>query len=415
MGDDVVPGRDVTPESRLKELFPNVGQEVRGWGQQQLRNGKQELRSAVSGAENDFFGLLGLHKEGKTISGNIAGVDVTKTGSDWTIKVDDFTFARSRSGLKVGLEDTLLFAESPSGWSVKVGDALDLSHSGSETKFKFNDPFSEALFKLDKTRQGFDVEGKQIEGMSFHVQKGPTGDLIHVESDGLVFDIKKAGGKVTAGVTSPTDNTGTIFSADPVTKTLSIYDVESGTTLSIQKTGLRTFKVEETQLPRFNFKPSALLDGVRPQFPLPNLRFGTDLFDGSGRLNISVDPANINLNATNEFGPIKLTVDANQNYWLPNLMTKHGRSHPLDVFGKNNIDINANFDDRLGVGFTSDGQNPTLRLMRGLAAGDAAFGAEYNLRTHHGTVNVLKRFGNGWIIRVNGGPGSVGAELRFER
>jgi hypothetical protein len=406
MGDDVVPG--------LKDLIPNLGRDARDWGRQQLQNGRQELRSAAAGAENDLFNLFGLQRDGKTISGNIAGVDVTKTGSDWKVEVDDFSLAKSRSGVNLRFGNWLL-AESPSGWSIKVGESVDLRHSTSETKSQFNDPFSEALFKFDKTRQGIDVEGKQIDGMSFHVQRGATGDSIHVESDGVVFDIKKAGGKVSAGVTSPVDNTGTIFSADPVTKTLSIFDVESGTTLSIQKTGLRTFRVEESQLPRFNFKPSALLDGVHPQFLLPNLRLGTDLFDGSGHLNLSVDPANINLNATNEFGPLKATVDANQNYWLPNAFTKQGRSHPFNaIFGKNNLDVSATFDDRFGVGFTSDGQNPTLRVLRSLDP-NAAFGAEYNFHTRHGTINFMKRFDNGPIIRINAGPGNVGAEIRFER
>lgn len=430
MGDDVIPGRDVTPEGRLKDLIPNFGQdfrdwgkqqlqngrqEFRDWGRQQLQNGRQELRSVVTGAENDLFGVLGLQRDGKTISGNIGGVDITRSGSDWTFKVDDLTVARSRSAVTVGLEDRFLFAESPSGWSIKVGDSVDLSRSGGDTKFKLTDPFSEALLRGERSRTGFDIEGRMIDGMSFHVQKGQTGDLVHVESDGLIFEITKNGKKVTTGLTSSTENTGTIFSADPVTKTLSIYDVESGTTLTFQKTGARMFKVEESQMPRFNFKPSALLDAARPDPVLPSLRVDTDLFDGSGRLKLAIDPANINVNATNEFGPVKLTLDANQNYWLPSLLTKQGRAHPVDaVFGRYNVDVNANFGDRIGVGFNSDGQNPTIRVMRGLESGDWKFGAQYNWRTHRGDF-MLEKSWNNWIFRLNGGPGNVGVELRFEK
>jgi hypothetical protein len=122
------------------------------------------------------------------------------------------------------------------------------------------------------------------------------------------------------------------------------------------------------------------------------------------------------LNATNDFGPVTVSVQANQNYNLTNLLTKQGRSHPLDaVLGKNNLDVTANFGDQLGLEFMSgSGQNPSIRLVRGLGSGDFSLGGEYNLRTHNGTISVLKRFGDGWIIRLNANTGSVGAELRFE-
>src|SRR6266852_1511585 len=98
MGDDVIPGHDPVPENPLKGLLPNLGQEVRGLARQEVKDARQELRSRVSDTENRLLELFGVQRDGKTISGNIGGVGVTRTGSDWSIKVDDLTFARTRSG-----------------------------------------------------------------------------------------------------------------------------------------------------------------------------------------------------------------------------------------------------------------------------------------------------------------------------
>ena len=249
MGDDVIPGRDLPPENPFKGLLPEFGRDVRGLARQQVRDARQELRSTVDGAENRLLELFGIQRDGKTLSGNMGGIALSRTGSEWSLNVGDFTFSRSRSGLNLGLDDTFQFADSPSGWSIKVGNALDMSHSATETKVKVSDPLTDALFSLDKTRQGFDLEGRQLAGTSFKVEKTATGESLHVESDGLVFDIKKTGGKVLAAVESPLNGSAYIFTEDPLTKTLSICDLKSGSTLSIQKTGLRTFKSKNLNFP----------------------------------------------------------------------------------------------------------------------------------------------------------------------
>lgn len=420
----------------VQQQIQGIKQDIRQQIKDTKQELKQELRTTVHNAETELLGAVGVRREGKTFSGNLGGVDFVYSGSNWSTTVGDFSLARSRTGFDTRLGDfrfghsrdgfnasvdgVFEVADSKSsGWSVKVGRAIDFQRSPTDTRFRLFDPESETSLTLNKTptERMLDFTSKEL-GTSVRVEKSPSGNLYRLESDGVVFEVRRTGPKYSVGLTSLEDKEGVIFTQDPITKTISFQDVHTGSVLSVQKTATGTFKVEESFLPRINFQPRTLLEGLTPpRFPLPALTLDTDVFDGQGHLRLRADLANASARYTGDLGPLTISVEGTQAYSLPNIFTREGRAHPVDsILGDRRLDVTAMLRDELGAGLTlTNDQKPSVRLIRGLGEGSNFFvEGGYNWEIRKGTFGVSHKFKSGWLIRLNAAPGTVGAELRYE-